>query len=212
MNKIEDETRVDRLKRSAFDHPLIAVIIIATASIIAAAQLADAYNTLLVSTGLKSDALELASQSTQGEFSRQLTDVAWRRIYWSNSYTGRIKRGAPSSDIDESWRQYTLTVADWNAQLVTMRRFFDEYYSSRHGDAFNNIHTQFKNIHKNLVIFRYEDTISTPIHRIERADSIQKQINEVNFDLCLLVTGLDKAHVQANKACRTDVESGTHRR
>jgi hypothetical protein len=206
MNKIEDETRVDRLKRSAFDHPLVAIIIIATASIIAAGQLADAYNTLLVSTGLKSDALDLASQSTRGEFSRQLTDVAWRRLYWSNSYTGRIKRNAPSSDIDESWRQYSLTMADWNAQLVTMRRFFEEYYSARHGEAFNSIHTQFTAIHADLVFLRYEDTVSTPAQRKQRADSIQRQINEVNLDLCLLVTGLEKGHTKANESCMTDIK------
>lgn len=200
MGHAENETHLDRIKRSAFNHPVIAVLIIAATSIVGAGQIAVAWDDLMVAIGRKPDALDLAAGTAKGEFSRRLTENGWRRLFWSNTYTGRVIRNAPSSDVDEAWRQYSFTVADWNAELVSMRHFLSEHHTPERREVFEGINNRFRRVHRFAVELRY-DTLLSPTERARRARTIQSTNDTVNSQLCLLVSGVKKGNSWAQSFC-----------
>src|SRR5262245_2925878 len=52
------------------------------ALLIGAAAATDAFDKLLIWSGVKPNALQLAEDNDRGRFSRDLTRSAWRRLFW----------------------------------------------------------------------------------------------------------------------------------
>ncbi len=77
---------------------------------------------------IKSDALKLAEASAISNFSDNLTRMAWSRLYWADLYAARVKNKAAKEDIDQAWRAYIDSAAQWNANLminiVGLERFY----------------------------------------------------------------------------------------
>ena len=194
-------TRVEQIKAAAFNHPVIAILLIVFATLIAVGNVADSLDKILVGIGMRRDALDLAAGDAKGEFSRRLVNLAWRRLFWSNTFTARVLRNAPAEDLNEAWKQYTATVADWSAELVTMRQFLNEHYTESRTAIFTEVHTQFRGIHTDMVKLRYEMAAADPASRIEVSRSIQARNDDVNFQLCLLVRGLSKDTPKGKAPC-----------
>ncbi|HEX9939933.1 MAG TPA: hypothetical protein VGB15_22555 [Longimicrobium sp.] len=194
-------TRLDRLKSAAYNHPVMVALLIVLATIAAMGEFADRWNSLLVGVGVRPDVLDVAADDAKGAFSRRLTELAWRRLYWSNTFTGRVKRNAPPGDSDEAWRQYSETVADWSAELVNMQGFLDEHYGVERSKIFQRVHSQFQAIHLETVKLRYESAAVDSAGRANMAEAIQQQNNSVNLQLCRLVGGLDEDAPGAKIVC-----------
>ena len=74
---------------------------------------------LLASVGLiQEKTLQLAADNAKGDFSRQLIDLAWRRLFWSRNYVEKVHLRRPQSELDYSWNKHLDTVADWSAEYM----------------------------------------------------------------------------------------------
>ncbi len=86
------------------------------AAVLAFSQLKNAtegIDSLLVFCKVKPDALALAQAAEKGEFSRGLTEAAWRRLFWARAFSARIKQGASATEIDEAWKAYISASELW---------------------------------------------------------------------------------------------------
>ncbi len=95
-------TILPRLKKSWWFAWIVALIL-------GLSQLSDAVDgleKLLVLAKVKPDTLALAQSSEKGEFSRTVTEAAWRRLFWARAFQARLERDAQQSEIDEEWRSY----------------------------------------------------------------------------------------------------------
>ena len=129
--------------------------------------------------------LRLTEESARGEFSRRLTELAYRRIFWANNYVGRIKRKAQAVDIDIAWNNYMNTVGDWSVTLVGNRLQLSEFYGSEKENEFNTVVDDgLKSIHASLITLRYPD--SSP----EDLDAVFQKIDKVNEDVYFFASGL----------------------
>jgi hypothetical protein len=157
MSRHEDkETRTDKLKRAALNHPLVAILVIAATAIIAFNQFAAAMSSLAERTGIRPDALDLANENSKGAFSRQLTELAYRRIFWASNFTARLRRQAPQEDVGLAWQRYMDTVEEWSANLVNSQQQLRNYYGDDKEREFTAcIHKGFRLIHRRVVDMRY---------------------------------------------------------
>ena len=88
----------------------------------------DGWDKLLVLVGIKPDALALAESVNKADFSREFTEVAWRRLSCSRMFLARVDQEAPQSEIDEAWRTYISASEIWNTRImyyiVATERFY----------------------------------------------------------------------------------------
>lgn len=94
----------------------------------------DGLDSLLVLVQLKPDSLALAKSVEKGTFSRELTECAWRRLFWARAYIARISRGASPSETSEAWKSYVSASEEWATHImiyiVTTERFYGSDKSS----------------------------------------------------------------------------------
>ena len=92
-----EQTRLDRMERWLRNQPVLSVIILAGIILVGIGEVVQSGSEILVTLGLKEEkTLKLAADSAKGEFSRKLTELAWRRIFWTQNYIARLKGKTPS--------------------------------------------------------------------------------------------------------------------
>jgi hypothetical protein len=60
----------------------------------------------------------LARDNDRGVLLREVNQLCYRRIFWANSFVGRVARNAPQRDRDLAWDRYMDSVENWSASLV----------------------------------------------------------------------------------------------
>jgi hypothetical protein len=187
MGRTEKLTFLDRVKSRAFNHPAIAVMIIAVTAILGANQLADAALGLAEKAGVKHKSLALTQEGAKGDFSRQLTSAMYRRLFWADTYLTRVQKSAPPDDVAAAWQRYIFTIEDWTANLVNNEAQVAAYYGDERKAMFQNkIHAGFLRIHAELMKVKY------PPEGMALVDlkQVEASIREVNVDIYTFATGL----------------------
>jgi hypothetical protein len=103
-----------RLRRSRWGLSIVAAGGILTGL----AASTDAINKLLVFTGIKPNALQLAREDERTRFSRDLIRAAWFRLFVTRRYVTTIQLGYGAVDQDHAWERYVAAVEEWNRDLM----------------------------------------------------------------------------------------------
>jgi hypothetical protein len=105
----------------------------------------------------KSDALLLADQTAKSDFSRQLTRIAWRRMFWARQFVARKNLDMPAADQDSAWSKYYEATADWNENLMVFYQALETYYphSNKRSALEGDLQSRWSEIHRNLIVLRY---------------------------------------------------------
>lgn len=118
------KTALDRLKRTWW-FAWLAVVGLALTHL---EDVVNGIDRLLVEVNLKDDALDLANASEEVEFSRGLTQAAWKRLFWARAYVGREDLGAPQPAVEAAWQQYIAASEAWATNImvyfVTTSKFY----------------------------------------------------------------------------------------
>ena len=181
-------TRLDRMENWFRNQPILSVMILAGILVVGIGEVIHSGSDILVTLGLKEEkTLKLAADSAKGEFSRKLTELAWRRIFWTQNYIARLKAKRPQSELDYSWSKHLDTVADWSASYLVNIQGMEEFYP-RSGKA-----TQLESIHENfrdlencrIVALRMLDTDGQD-HSVQ-AEEAKQLLDRINVNLYFLV-------------------------
>ena len=117
---------LDKLRKSWWFAWLAALILALT-------HLKDAVDGLekfLVITGVKPDALAIASSSEKGAFSREFSEVAWRRLFWARAVVGRAQNGWQQDGIDEAYKNYLSASETWHTKMMTFILYTERFYGA----------------------------------------------------------------------------------
>lgn len=116
----------------------------------------DLWDHVEVAAGWKPDALQLARNTEKGTFSRNLVQVAWRRMFWMRRYASAVGDELPASDQAEIWNGYVKVLETWNTELMTNIIQLNEYYdASRTHDFQYRIQPKFGELHACMVRLHY---------------------------------------------------------
>ena len=169
-----------RLQRSPWTLAIVAVGAVLTGL----AAWTQAIDTLLLFTGIKPNALQLARDDERARFSRELTRAAWNRLFAMRRYVSTVEAGYPALDQDRTW----------------------ERYASIHGygkrEEFENvILPAFTTIHRCLEgLRRPTTTIECELSKARDINSINKALEQLNQNLYCFVFGLPDPKRQDPKA------------
>ncbi len=90
----------------------------------------NSWDKVLVDLGFKkSEAVELAEQSEQGDLLRQMVHLISQRVFWTERYSGELADGFPQADMDEAWRRYNDSVAAWNEGYLLNAILTEKYFN-----------------------------------------------------------------------------------
>ncbi len=213
QNKAEEKTltQYDIAKRDLLNNPFAAVIVLITGIVIGASQIPDAVNKLLVTFGVKPDALTLANNDAKSGLTRNLIELGYKRIFWIQNYYARYKRieleidslgqsenksaqiinrMVEKSDINLAWNEYIKTVEGWSMNLVINQQLIGKYYSDEKSQTFDQIHNEFQQIHEKLVSVRYKSMYKNETAKI--FSEIKTDTEMLNTKLLFFVTGLEE--------------------
>jgi hypothetical protein len=183
-----EQTHLDRMERWFRNQPVLSVLILASIILVGIGEVVQRGSEMLVTLGLKEEkTLKLAADNAKGEFSRKLTELAWRRIFWTQNNIARLKAKRPQSELDYSWGKHLDTVADWSADYLVNVQGMDEFYP-RSGKA-----AQFEAIHESLRDL--EDCRIVPLRMLDsngrdhstEAQTAKDFLDRINVSLYFLV-------------------------
>jgi hypothetical protein len=130
--------------------------------------------------------LRLATNTAKGELSKKLTELAWRRLFWSRNFNEKVRLKRPSSELDYSWNKHLDTVADWSAEYMVNLNGMEEFYPhSEKSSQFQNIHQEFAAVEKELVCLRTANLDDASQKDV--GDVITDSLNSLNVDLYFFV-------------------------
>ena len=118
------KTALERLKNSWWFAWVVALILALTH----AKDAVDGIDKLLVLAKVKPDALYLAQSAEKGEFSRALTEAAWKRLFWARAFKVRVERGAPAVEVDEAWKAYISASEVWSTRIMVFIVTTEKFY------------------------------------------------------------------------------------
>jgi len=188
-----------RLQRSPWTLAIVAVGAVLTGL----AAWTQAIDTLLLFTGIKPNALQLARDDERARFSRELTRAAWNRLFAMRRYVSTVEAGYPALDQDRTWERYASIFEEWNRDLMVNILSLEQHY---HGygkrEEFENvILPAFTTIHRCLEgLRRPTTTIECELSKARDINSINKALEQLNQNLYCFVFGLPDPKRQDPKA------------
>ena len=108
----------------------------------------------------KPDALSLAQEAWKDTISRDFVEAAYRRLFWSRSFLARVRRHAPSPEINEAWKKLFQSIEYMNAKLLVYAAAFEQLYdSARRMEFERGIQIDFLKVTETIVDLRYSDVV-----------------------------------------------------
>ena len=193
MGKIPRQTEPEakwfaRLKRSRIGLTVAAIVVLLSG----AAAFTDATDKLLVWTGVRPNALRLAEDDVNGQFSRNLTRAAWRRMFWMRRLVLASQADFPEQEKNETWAAYLKAVEEWNSDLMFNILTLEKYYGAGKRAEFElGIQRGFGQVHYCLEGLRHpEGKITCALSPTRDVKSIEDGIDRLNSALYCFVSGL----------------------
>jgi hypothetical protein len=140
------------------------------------------------------EAFELADRSAKSTFSDQLSQRAWRRLFWATNFNLRVQNVAPLADIDS----YVDADADWNANIMIAILGLERFYDVKRSDVLEReIQSLFSKLDDELAQLRNSDVVKAlrdgrkPTDKeldatkeiSKRAKSAQDEVNYALYEL-----------------------------
>jgi hypothetical protein len=181
------KTWIERLKTSTY----VVVLAAAAAFIVTTADVTDAIDKILVWTGVqKPDALRLAEDDRRGQFSREVTRTAWRRLFWMRRVLMAQQYNFPQDEKNKTWDTYIEVLDKWNSELMSNIIGVGQYYPDKVKLFENDIQSDFRKIHYCLEAFRHPGSgIACEISSQLDLAQIEKAIDSLNYKLFVFVCG-----------------------
>lgn len=160
--------------------------------LIAAAATTDATDKLLIWTHIEPDALQLAENNARGQFSRDLTQSAWRRLFWMRRLVLAAEAKFTDQEKNEIWASYLKSLEEWNSNLMINILSLQRYYGSARRQLFERkIQHDFGEIHYCLEALRHPaGTMSCKLSTDRDPKAIEGAIDRLNSVLYCFVSGL----------------------
>jgi hypothetical protein len=150
---------LDKMETRLRNEPVIAVILLLSAVIIGTSEVVQHGSELLADTGIREEkTLSLAKDNAKEDLSRRLTELAWRRLFWTGNYVEKVRLKRPQVELDYSWNKHLDTVADWSSDFMVNLNGMEKFYP--HGSKaadFQAIHEKFRDIEGKVVALRTID-------------------------------------------------------
>lgn len=208
------ERSLDQIKRSA----LFLIIGFLLSGVLFSGELARSIKDLRDLITDSSDALVVSEADSQARITRDLTETAWRRLYWSRNFLTRINRQAVASEIHEAWVNLLKSSEEMAAKTMVYSITLGQYYGLERRAFFENeIQGGFTNLGESLTKFRY----SPAVRKLESAAvgtqptlppdqeaeiekqifTIKREIDDLNITLYQFASCFDKKH-QTQNGCK----------
>ena len=165
-------TLLSRLQGSWWFAWVIAVVL----ALSHAKDAVDGIDKLLVLAKVKPDALALAQSAEKGEFSRALTEAAWKRLFWARAFRARVERGAPVAEIDEAWKAYISASEVWATRIMVFIVTTEKFYGAEKASELEGeVQTKFGEMANAVAAVRYakspdQTLLSAANERIDSAN------------------------------------------
>ncbi|WP_424361368.1 hypothetical protein [Methylocystis parvus] len=194
MAQLEKEINKDeaewfkRLRTSPLGLSVTAIGLI----LIGVGSFSDSIDKVLVSVGLRPNALRLAEDDARGQFSRELARSAWRRLFWMRRLVLSEKANFPEAEKSETWAAYLKSLEDWNAELMVYIMTIKKYYGDAKALEFQrDVQSKFGKIHYCLEAVRHRtDVIECSVSKEKSLDKINNSIDDLNASLYCFASGL----------------------
>jgi hypothetical protein len=183
--------------------PWVLTIVAVGAILTGLAAWTQAIDTLLLFTGVKPNALQLARDDERARFSRDLTRAAWHRLSAMRRYVSTVEAGYPALDQDRAWERYAAIFEEWNRDLMVNILSLEQHY---HGygkrEQFEKVVLPtFATIHQCLEgLRRPTTTIDCELSKTRDIDVINQALERLNQDLYCFVFGLPDPRREDPKA------------
>jgi hypothetical protein len=175
------KTLLSRLQRSWWFAWAVAIVL----ALAQAKDAVDGFEKLLILTTIKPDALALAQTAEKGEFSRSLTEAAWKRLFWARIFRTRVEMGAPESEINDAWRSYISASEVWSTRIMVFIVTTEKFYGSEKSNALElNVQSALGSMGKSLAAIRYAKSPDPALLK-----QAEKSTDEANAVLYQFVRG-----------------------
>ena len=155
-------TRIETIINNLKNDKWISYIILAGLIIISLGKVTESAETILRSAGIIKS-YDVNQATNRGKFSSAFLENGFNRIFWMESYVGRIKRNAPAIDQEQAWQKYFESNEKWNSNLMNYYLGLQEYYpkSGKMEKVQQRIQPKFIRAHNIMLVLRYgRDTVS----------------------------------------------------
>lgn len=130
--------------------------------------------------------MALAQDAEKGEFSRNLTEAAWNRLFWARAYIARLERGAVDSEVNEAWKAYIAASEIWSTRIMVYIDTTDRFYGARKSSELEGeVQADLRKMADSLVELRYAESPSSLV-----LANAKKGIDAANESLYHFVRGV----------------------
>ncbi len=138
--------------------------------------------------------LALAADAEKGESSRNLTAMAWRRLFWARVYNKRSELGADDGELDYAWQQYIESAAEWSSQIMISLQLLDHFYpgTGKRKELESKIQPEWAKLNNALRDLRYASAATNEQERQEQGlqerERLHSRITSVSDQLNYLLS------------------------
>lgn len=118
------EKSLDQIKRSA----VFLILGFLLSGVLFSGELARSIKDLRDLITDSSDALVVSESDSQARVTRDLTETAWRRLFWSRNFLARVNRQAVSSEIHDAWANLLKSSEEMAAKTMVYSITLGQYY------------------------------------------------------------------------------------
>jgi hypothetical protein len=188
MAETTDNFWFKRIKQSSLGVTIAAV----AGLLVGMAATTDSIDKLSVWVGLKPNALQLAKESEKAQFSRDLTRLAWQRMFSMRRYVLALKENYSEGERSKEWEKYLSVLEIWNRELMVNILSLDQYYGSSKRDEFEGvIQPAFGQLHYCIESLRYPGAkVECKVSASKDVSAIEGAIDKLNGQLYRFVSGL----------------------
>lgn len=90
----------------------------------------DVWEKTQIAFGWKADSLDIARADEKERFTRELLQLAYRRVHAIRDYTDLAIAGRGAPELDEAWRAYQAARGEWNQRLVVNVLGVEKWYGT----------------------------------------------------------------------------------
>lgn len=184
-------TRVDRFVAWAKSNSFISSVLIGGLCLSGVAFGVEKMRVIASLWQSEPNALALSLGLEKGEFSRQLTERAWRRLFRARLFIARVNRNAGVDWVDEAWRRYVDATEEWSSHLMIDLQLLSTYYpdTEKRYELEGPIQNSWSQLEEALIALRYMQP-GDP-NRSKFLAAATARANTLNAELYSFVSGLE---------------------
>lgn len=181
-------TRVEKTIALIKNNKIYATLIVVGLIIISFSKVTESFDTTLRIIGLRKS-FNINESSERGQFSAQLVENAWNRMFWIRVYSERVRLKAPQDEQIEAWKKYIDASEIWSSRIMNYYMGLDLYYanSGKREILEAQIQPKFIDIGIKMRELKYKFTFLDSTKIVNKVDSIQNLVDNINTDFYTLI-------------------------